>query len=79
MREKIYEKDFSYTLLKYIVDACIRASYRKNGMLYVDNYLIYADETLTGKITVKCLAGNTGKAAEITDGNILIVFVQHQL
>ena len=29
MREKIYEKDFSYTLLKYIVDACISASYRK--------------------------------------------------
>ena len=29
MREKIYEKDFSYTLLKLIVDACIRASYRK--------------------------------------------------
>ena len=29
MREKIYEKDLSYTLLKYIVDACIRASYRK--------------------------------------------------
>jgi 1-acyl-sn-glycerol-3-phosphate acyltransferase len=29
MREKIYEKDLSYTLLKKIVDACIRASYRK--------------------------------------------------
>ena len=29
MREKIYEKDLSYTLLKYIVDACISASYRK--------------------------------------------------
>ena len=29
MREKIYEKDRSYDFLKIIVDACIRASYRK--------------------------------------------------
>ena len=29
MREKIYEKDRSYDFLKIIVDACIKASYRK--------------------------------------------------
>ena len=37
MREKIYEKDRSYDFLKIIVDACIKASYRKIEVHGEDN------------------------------------------